>query len=53
MGCLGIIAGGGPLPGQVAAAAVAAGRDVFVAAIEGFAEPGVVAGFPHAAAGIW
>jgi len=48
MACLGIIAGGGPLPGQVAAAAVAAGRKVFLAAIEGFAEPAVVAGYDHA-----
>jgi DUF1009 family protein len=44
---LGIIAGGGPLPGQVAEAARAAGRPVFVAALEGFAEPAVVGGFPH------
>jgi len=44
---LGIIAGGGPLPGQVAEAARAAGRPVFVAALEGFAEPAVVAKFPH------
>src|ERR1700709_674208 len=44
---LGIIAGGGNLPGQVAAGARAAGREVFIAAIEGFAEPGVVAGFAH------
>jgi UDP-2,3-diacylglucosamine hydrolase len=44
---LGIIAGGGPLPGQVAAAAQAAGRPVFVTALEGFAEPEVVAPFPH------
>jgi len=27
---LGILAGGGPLPGQVAAAAKAAGREVFM-----------------------
>jgi DUF1009 family protein len=46
-GPLGIIAGGGPLPGQVAAAAVAAGRVVFVAALEGFAEPAVVAPYEH------
>jgi DUF1009 family protein len=46
-GPLGIIAGGGPLPGQVAAAAVAAGRNVFITALEGFAEPGVVAPYPH------
>jgi DUF1009 family protein len=44
---LGIIAGGGPLPGQVADAARAAGRQVFVAALEGFAEPAVVAPYPH------
>jgi DUF1009 family protein len=44
---LGIIAGGGPLPGQVAAAAAAAGRDVFITALEGFAEPAVVAAYPH------
>ncbi len=45
---LGIIAGGGPLPGQVAAAAQAAGRPVFIAALEGFAETGTVAPYPHA-----
>lgn len=45
---LGIIAGGGPLPGRVAAAASAAGRPVFVAALEGYAEPAVIGGFPHA-----
>jgi DUF1009 family protein len=44
---LGIIAGGGPLPGQIAEAARAAGRRVFVAAIEGFAEPAVVAPYEH------
>ncbi len=44
---LGIIAGGGPLPGQVAAAARAAGRGVFVVALEGYAEPGVMGGFDH------
>jgi DUF1009 family protein len=44
---LGIIAGGGPLPGQVAAAANAAGRPVFIAALENFAEPRIVAPFPH------
>ena len=45
---LGIIAGGGPLPGRVAAAAQAAGRSVFIIALRGFAEPAVVAPFPHA-----
>jgi UDP-2,3-diacylglucosamine hydrolase len=44
---LGIIAGGGPLPGQVAAAAQAAGRPVFITALEGFAEPEIVAPYPH------
>jgi DUF1009 family protein len=44
---LGIIAGGGPLPGQVAAAALAAGRGVFIAALENFAEPQIVAPYPH------
>ena len=44
---LGIIAGGGPLPGQVAAAAQAAGRRVFIAGVEGFAEPAVLTPFAH------
>ena len=46
-GPLGIIAGGGVLPGQVAAAAQAAGRQVFIVALEGFAEPELIAGFAH------
>ena len=45
---LGILAGGGRLPGQVAAAAQAGGRAVFVVGLEGFAEPAVIAPFPHA-----
>jgi DUF1009 family protein len=45
---LGIIAGGGPLPGQVAAAAQAAGRSVFIIALEGFAESAVIAPYRHA-----
>lgn len=44
---LGIIAGGGPLPGQVAAAAQAAGRGVFIAGLEGYAAPDVLSPFPH------
>ena len=44
---LGIIAGGGPLPGRVAAAARAQGRDVFLIGLEGFADPAVLAPFPH------
>lgn len=46
--CVGILAGGGPLPGQVAAAAAAQGRDVFIVAFQDFAEPAVVAPWPHA-----
>lgn len=45
---LGILAGGGPLPGRVARAARAAGRAVFVVGLQGFAEPGVIAPYPHA-----
>ena len=36
---LGILAGGGSLPGQVAAAARAAGRRVFMVGLSGFADP--------------
>ena len=46
-GTLGILAGGGPLPGHVARAASAAGRDVFVVAFQDFAENHVVAPFAH------
>jgi DUF1009 family protein len=44
---LGIFAGGGRLPGQVAAAAHAAGRKVFIVGLEGFAEAEVLAPWPH------
>jgi DUF1009 family protein len=44
---LGIIAGGGPLPGQIAAAAQAAGRAVFILGLEGFTDPAVLAPWPH------
>jgi hypothetical protein len=44
---LGIIAGGGKLPARVAAAARAAGRTVFILGLEGFADPEVLAPFPH------
>lgn len=44
---LGVIAGGGPLPGRVAAAAKAAGRDVFILGLQGFADPAVIAPWPH------
>jgi len=44
---LGILAGGGPLPGRVAAAGLAAGRAVFIVGLRGFAEHGVIGAFPH------
>jgi DUF1009 family protein len=44
---LGILAGGGRLPGQIAAAARAAGREVFLVGLEGFADPAVLAPWPH------
>jgi hypothetical protein len=44
---LGILAGAGRLPGQVAAAARAAGREVFMVGLEGFADPAVLAPWPH------
>lgn len=47
---LGILAGGGPLPGRVAHAARAAGREVFIVGLQGFAEPGVIGPYPHATA---
>ncbi|MCB8880469.1 UDP-2,3-diacylglucosamine diphosphatase LpxI [Acidisoma cellulosilytica] len=45
---LGIIAGSGPLPAQVARAAQAAGQRVFIIGLEGHAEPDLIAPFPHA-----
>lgn len=45
---LGILAGGGDLPGRVAAAARAAGRRVFLVGLEGYAEKSVLAPYPHA-----
>lgn len=44
---LGILAGGGLLPGQVAAAAARAGRSVFLIGFEGFADPRILAPYPH------
>lgn len=44
---LGILAGGGTLPGRVADAARAVGREVFLVGLDGYAEPGVLAPFPH------
>jgi DUF1009 family protein len=51
-GVLGIIAGGGPMPLRVAAAARAAGRGVFLVGLEGFAQPAALAPWPHAMARI-
>jgi DUF1009 family protein len=47
MQTIGILAGSGPFPGQVAEAAVKTGRAVFIIAFEGFAEPAIIAPFPH------
>lgn len=47
-GRLGVIAGSGPLPRRVVAAARAGGREVFVLAIDGETEAATVAGVPHA-----
>ncbi len=44
---LGILAGGGTLPFQVAAAARAAGRPVFVVGLEGFADIARLPPWPH------
>ncbi|MDR3515400.1 MAG: UDP-2,3-diacylglucosamine diphosphatase LpxI [Azospirillaceae bacterium] len=44
---LGIIAGGGSLPGQVAASCVATGRPVFVIGLEGHADPAALLDYPH------
>jgi UDP-2,3-diacylglucosamine hydrolase len=44
---LGILAGSGPLPGRVAAAATASGRKVFIIGLDGFAERDVIQSWPH------
>lgn len=44
---LGILAGGGVLPGQLAARLEEQGREVFIAAFEDHAEAAVIAGFDH------
>ena len=49
---LGILAGGGPLPGQVAAAAVAAGRAVFLVGLDGYADAASLSAYPHGLARI-
>lgn len=47
-GRLGIVAGGGGLPRRLVECCRAAGRDVFVLALEGAAEPATVRDVPHA-----
>jgi UDP-2,3-diacylglucosamine hydrolase len=44
---LGILAGGGEVPLRVARTALAAGRQVFVVALAGWADPAAWAGIPH------
>jgi DUF1009 family protein len=48
VGRLGIIAGGGGLPRRLIESCRAAGRDIFVLALAGAAEPEMVSGVPHA-----
>jgi UDP-2,3-diacylglucosamine hydrolase len=45
--CLGIVAGGGPLPAKVAHAAQLAGRRVFVVGLDGFADKTLLGPFHH------
>jgi DUF1009 family protein len=47
-GPLGVVAGGGGLPGRVIDSCRAAGRAVFVVALQGEADPAIVEGVPHA-----
>lgn len=44
---MGILAGGGPLPAQAAAAARASGREVFLVGLEGHADPALLIDWPH------
>jgi UDP-2,3-diacylglucosamine hydrolase len=46
LGGLGILAGSGPLPLEIAEAAIASGRPVHIVGIEGFAAA-AIAGYPH------
>jgi DUF1009 family protein len=47
-GTLGILAGGGPLPGHLIEACRTIGRNCFVIAFEGHADPAVIGEAPHA-----
>lgn len=44
---VGILAGGGPLPGKVAEAVFAMGRPVFIIGFQDFAEPHIIEKWPH------
>ncbi|MEC9454191.1 MAG: UDP-2,3-diacylglucosamine diphosphatase LpxI [Pseudomonadota bacterium] len=44
---LGILAGGGPLPGRIVQSCLAAGREVFVIAFENESDPKTCEGVPH------
>jgi len=46
-GVVGILAGGGPLPSQVAERVLAEGRQVFIVGFQGFADPELLATYPH------
>lgn len=48
MGSLGIVAGGGDLPARLGRLSQAGGRDVFVLLLDGQADDGSLADFPHA-----
>ena len=48
---VGIVAGGGAFPGEIADAALAAGHDVFIVLIKGFAD-GALTRYPHSVAEI-
>jgi UDP-2,3-diacylglucosamine hydrolase len=45
---LGILAGGGDFPLRLAQGAIRAGRPIFIVGIEGWADPRLLAGLPHA-----
>ena len=46
-GCVGILAGAGPLPAQVAAAALEKGKSVFVVGFRDFADTALLIPYPH------
>ena len=46
-GAVGILAGGGPLPSQVAERVLAEGRQVFIVGFQGFADPELLVPYPH------